>query len=1272
LMNPVSISRTSPDGRVADSIVAVRVCGADAACACAMPGAGNVESAGRLSAQDCFPQSSWVRWSRTLTNDHGETTSSRVDHRIPEEGTGQIGVNYDETRFGYDVMGRQNTVVNAAGTINRTVFDVRNLGVSTWRGTNDNRATDTDPTGGGAAGNNMMQISASEYDGGSAGGDGNLTQATEYVDGSTTQVTTFEYDFRNRRIVTDGEEDLYEVVEYDNLGQAMRVDRHNTNSGGNLVARNDTAFDDRGRVYQQTRYAVDPSTGTVGNSLIDNLWYDSSGNVICSLPAGSDKFTKSVFDGINRSTDQYYGYNPSAIITPASVEDDVIFDQSEMQYDAASNMIFKIARQRWHNAEGTGPLQGPNDSEPKSRDNYQAMWRDGVGRQVANADYGTNNDMEPPDRPASPPESSDTVLVNRVRYNERSEAFETLDPAGVVNHTVADDAGRTVRSIENYVIGEGCFCPGSEENVTSEMQYRAGQLVALVAKNQATGDQVTRYEYGVTLGESSLASNNLLRAEIFSDADDSSDRVTHAYNRQGQQTRMCDRNGSVHDYEYDLLGRPTGDIVTTLGDGVDGAVRRIGQSYEVRGMVEKATSFSDAAGTTVVNEVQNEFNDFAQISKQYQECNGAVNTGTTPKVQYGYADGSANTIRPTSMTYPNGRILDYQYDDTHADKLSRMRTLHWDNLDVCRYDYIGLNTFVTIDYLEPKVKLDCANGSSPNPYTGFDRFGRIIDLLWEKYGNGSSSSSSSSGEMHDLVHLLYGYDRSSNRTYRRDEVARSDDKTFDELYEYDRLNQLKKFHRGLLVDDNTVIESPGLQQAWQFDATGNWKNFTQFDPTDAAKTLDQQRLHNRVNEITAIARTVGAGWTTPTYERNGNTTGNEDGKQFKYDAWNHLVEVRNVENELLATYRYNALGWRAQEIRGEATTDLYYSAEWQVLEERVDGDVYSQYVWSLVYIDAMILRDRDSDSNGSLDERLYAVHDANFNVLALLDTSGAVVERFAYDAFGVFSVLTPALGARGSSSFAWNYLHQGGRWDADGTVYSFRHREYSPTLGKWLQIDPIGVDASDPNLYRYVENNPIRSVDPTGLYLGFPEPTPKPITPPPLQPIPPQFGGSGGLGNGRSCNPFGPQAPPGSPPIQFLPILPPIQQVPGGHASLPAVPPGRLPPPGIGSTDDSSCKAWAAKEEKRGTKWLELIPHCPCTIPVAPPWKGLIRETWNDPAPASQEFHPGAVWEIRSKPVPNRILVAFVAELALYGFWPVDGLFAEFWRILEQHGATDL
>ena len=63
----------------------------------------------------------------------------------------------------------------------------------------------------------------------------------------------------------------------------------------------------------------------------------------------------------------------------------------------------------------------------------------------------------------------------------------------------------------------------------------------------------------------------------------------------------------------------------------------------------------------VDNEVQFAYNDFGQVSTDYQEHGAAVNTSTSPKVQYAYATGSDNSIRPTALTYPDGRVLNYGY-----------------------------------------------------------------------------------------------------------------------------------------------------------------------------------------------------------------------------------------------------------------------------------------------------------------------------------------------------------------------------------------------------------------------------------------------------------------------------------------------------------------------------------------------------------------------------------------------------------------------------------
>jgi uncharacterized protein (TIGR03067 family) len=108
--------------------------------------------------------------------------------------------------------------------------------------------------------------------------------------------------------------------------------------------------------------------------------------------------------------------------------------------------------------------------------------------------------------------------------------------------------------------------------------------------------------------------------------------------------------------------------------------------------------------------------------------------------------------------------------------------------------------------------------------------------------------------------------------------------------------------------------------------------------------------------------------------------------------------------------------------KGKTFLAIYFSAAWQVLEEDAAGSMQDQYVWSRAYIDAMVERDTPT-------QRLYVQQDANWNITALVDTSASVQERYIYDPFGVFTVLAPNWGARGTSAFNWVYLHQGGKYD---------------------------------------------------------------------------------------------------------------------------------------------------------------------------------------------------------------------------------------------------
>ncbi len=100
------------------------------------------------------------------------------------------------------------------------------------------------------------------------------------------------------------------------------------------------------------------------------------------------------------------------------------------------------------------------------------------------------------------------------------------------------------------------------------------------------------------------------------------------------------RNGNVHTFSFDVVSRLTADAVTTLGSNVDGAVRRAEVAYDTGGRAYLFTNYDASSGGNIVNQVQRDFNGLGQPTKEYQSHSGAVNTGTSPKVQYAYSEMS--------------------------------------------------------------------------------------------------------------------------------------------------------------------------------------------------------------------------------------------------------------------------------------------------------------------------------------------------------------------------------------------------------------------------------------------------------------------------------------------------------------------------------------------------------------------------------------------------------------------------------------------------------
>ena len=115
--------------------------------------------------------------------------------------------------------------------------------------------------------------------------------------------------------------------------------------------------------------------------------------------------------------------------------------------------------------------------------------------------------------------------------------------------------------------------------------------------------------------------------------------------------------------------------------------------------------------------------------------------------------------------------------------------------------------------------------------------------------------------------------------------------------------------------------------------------------------------------------------------------------------------------------------------------------------------------------------------------------DPNYNVVAITDASGDVLERYRYDAYGTPTVLNPNFIVRaGGTQYSWQHLFTTRRRDPATALMHYRNRDYHPQLGRFVTRDPIGYGGGSRSLYQYVGGTPGNGSDPTGLRHWGPPP----------------------------------------------------------------------------------------------------------------------------------------------------------------------------------------
>jgi RHS repeat-associated protein len=366
-----------------------------------------------------------------------------------------------------------------------------------------------------------------------------------------------------------------------------------------------------------------------------------------------------------------------------------------------------------------------------------------------------------------------------------------------------------------------------------------------------------------------------------------------------------------------------------------------------------------------------------------------------------------------------------------------------------------------------------SDGDTGQLYASFSDENAAEQWAHISYGNGVNTERSFDAQMgrihtihsshgqqtEDLQILEYGFDPNGNLRFRRDDVNRQ-----VEWFRYDPMNRLT----GWEVSDECIGECPAEQI--RYDALGNvvWK--------EGVGNYEYDPLHP--HQVTGITDSAGNNLASYGYDRLGNQV-ERPGYVLEYTNFNKPRRISR-EDGFSVDYEYDANSNRV--LRETPDERIHFVGKaYERSLDKGSGDTRELYrVFAEGRAVAEVVR------QGSSESRYFLLHDHLGSIDVVTDETGAAVERRSYRPFGQPRESNwDADRAMSLDDSDVPLGFTGHRHEGDGLdLIDMEARLYDPSLGRFLSADPLvsrPFHSQGWNRYSYVENNPLRYVDPTGF-----------------------------------------------------------------------------------------------------------------------------------------------------------------------------------------------